>query len=494
MSVVAMLCGIHFWKIVNDFWNCHSKLIKAVELFPGPRTIPLLGNALEFATNPKNAINVMAKFGMEYSTYRLWIGSKLFIIITNPKDIEIVMESPKTSKKAFFYKFMEPVVINSMINGHGPKMRANRKIQEPLINGKCLPFFMETFNKQVRRYINDLNSKLNQEEFDISDESEYCVADMLFETVIGIPGVGQDNGDLTIPHALETALDILFQRIVTPWLHPTFIFNLSKCGREFNAALELGKDRLQQIINEKKQLYMALARGDPGVEEPKPSILDLLIQNVLETNAMNDQEIISDMIAIIVGFYDAVLGIFSFTILMLAIHPDMQDKVREEVAFVIGADDDVVITNIGKLNYTRMAIQETIRLFPVGPFLSREITDDLQIDKYILPKGSTVAMLPLVTHKSPKYWHEPDKFYPERFLPKNSKNRHPFAYVPFSGGSRSCPGSKFGMSCLHVMVAHFIRKYQVMTTMSLEDIKLRTHISVRSLNGYKVSIKNINQL
>lgn len=52
---------------------------------------------------------------------------------------------------------------------------------------------------------------------------------------------------------------------------------------------------------------------------------------------------------------------------------------REEVAFVIGADDDVVITNIGKLKYTRMAIQETIRLFPVGPFLSREITDDLQI-------------------------------------------------------------------------------------------------------------------
>lgn len=53
VSVIAMLCGIHFWKIVNDFWNCHSKLIKAVESFPGPRTIPLLGNALEFATNPK---------------------------------------------------------------------------------------------------------------------------------------------------------------------------------------------------------------------------------------------------------------------------------------------------------------------------------------------------------------------------------------------------------------------------------------------------------
>ncbi|KAK0171485.1 hypothetical protein PV327_011222 [Microctonus hyperodae] len=98
----------------------------------------------------------------------------------------------------------------------------------------------------------------------------------------------------------------------------------------------------------------------------------------------------------------------------------------------------------------------------------------------------------ILTHKSKTHWDEPNKFIPERFLPENSKARHPYAFVPFSGGSRSCPGGKFGMSCLKVMIAQLIRKYRFMTTMKFENMKLTTHISVRSLDGYKISIQKID--
>nr|UEN71152.1 cytochrome P450 4AV17 [Meteorus pulchricornis] len=250
---------------------------------------------------------------------------------------------------------------------------------------------------------------------------------------------------------------------------------------------------LRNIITEKRRIYTALARKEPGIEKPKPSILDLIIENVVETDAMTDKEIVADMIALFVGFYDAVLGIFSFITLMLAMHPESQKKVRDEVMSVLGIDDDVVEGNIKKLRYTSMVIKEALRMFPVGPLLAREVTDDLQIDKYTLPKGATVAMLPLLTHRLKEHWDEPDKFIPERFLPENCKDRHPFAYVPFSGGSRTCPASKFGTSCLKVMVAHFIRNYQLRTKMKLENLRLTTHISIRSLDGFKVSISKIEQ-
>ncbi|KAK0071058.1 hypothetical protein PV325_013592 [Microctonus aethiopoides] len=138
-----------------------------------------------------------------------------------------------------------------------------------------------------------------------------------------------------------------------------------------------------------------------------------------------------------------------------------------------------------------MVIKEVIRLFPIGPFLPREVTDDLKLDEYTLPKGATVIITPFLAHRLEEYWDKPNSFIPERFLPENSKDRHPFAFIPFSGGPRSCPGSKFGMACLKIMIVHFIRKYQLSTTMEFDKIKLKTHISVRSIDGYKVSMKKI---
>ncbi|KAK0087622.1 hypothetical protein PV325_000569 [Microctonus aethiopoides] len=368
-------------------------------------------------------------------------------------------------------------------------MRAHRKLIMPMINGQHLKNYIVTFNKEVRRYIDALSVKTESEVFDIYNETQYCLADMTFETIFGIPGVAQNTGDLTVPHAVETVLETFFHRMISPWLYPTFLYNLSEPGREFKSATTT----LHKFISkEKKSLYMALGRGESRAEKPKPSILDLLIENVVVTHAMDNQEILYDIISLLFGFYDTVLGIFSFTILMLAMHHDVQNKIREELLLIIGAFDDVMLDNIGSFKYMDMVINETLRLFPVAPIIPREITDDLQIDKHILPKGSTAFMMAMLTHKSETHWDEPNKFIPERFSLEDSKVRHPFAFVPFSGGTRSCPGGKFGMSCLKVMIAQLIRKYHFTTTRKFENMKLTAQFSVRSLDGYKISIQKID--
>ncbi|KAK0158939.1 hypothetical protein PV328_009874 [Microctonus aethiopoides] len=398
----------------------------------------------------------MIELGKKYPTNRLWLGSRL-----------IVMKSSKTSKKSFVYKFMEPAITNSLMNGEGPKMRAHRKLLIPIINA-------------------DLG------EFDICHEAEYCLADIAYEVLFGIPGVAQDHGNLFIPHTIIDSLGILYHRVISPWLYPSFLFNLSKSGKIWHDNTKIVQDFFSKIINEKKKIYTELANNEPELEELKPSILDLLMAHVIKTNEMNDLEIKTEMITLFIGFYDTVLNLYSFMMLMLAMHIEEQEKVRREIITIFGTDGDVMEEDLGKLKYTEMVIKEVIRLFPVGPFLSREATDDLKLDEYTLPKGATVCMMPILTHRLEEHWDKPDFFIPERFLPENSKNRHPFAFIPFSGGSRSCPGSKFGMACLKVMTVHFIRKYQLRTTMKFNKLKLETHLSVRSVNGYKVTIEKIN--
>ncbi|KAK0072666.1 hypothetical protein PV326_014222, partial [Microctonus aethiopoides] len=309
--------------------------------FPGPRGIPLLGNVFEFLLNRNDALTVMAELGRKYPTNRLWLGPQLVINISLPKDIEVVIKSGKTANKAFVYKFMEPGVKNSLINRDaGPLLRAHRKLLIPIINGEYLESYMQVMNEQVRRSVNILAKKADLEEIDIYDETEYCMADIAYELLYGIPGVGQDQGDLFIPHTIINSLDIFYHRVISPWLHPTFLFNFSKSGKIWSANTKVAQDFFQKIIIEKRKLYEALARGDPNVKKPKPSILDLLIEHVVETNAMNEEEIISEAATLFIGFYDTVLGIYSFLILMLAMHPEQQKKVREEVMTVFETDRD----------------------------------------------------------------------------------------------------------------------------------------------------------
>ncbi|KAK0097429.1 hypothetical protein PV326_001892 [Microctonus aethiopoides] len=370
---------------------------------------------------------------------------------------QVVIKSSKTAKKAFVYKFLGPEITNSLISGYGPKHRAHRKLLIPIISGEYLDDYMQVMNIQLRRSVDIMAEKVGLKEFDIHDETEYCLADIANEIIYGIPGVSEEQGVKLIS----------FDPIINS-------------GRKWSTIMKKTRNMMIKIVNEKRKLYEALARNEPDIKKPKPSMLDLLMEHVVKTNVMNDKEIISEANTLFLGFFDTVLGVYAF------------EKVREEIITVFGIDRDVMREDLKKLKYLDMVIKEVLRLFPAGPFLPREVTDDLELDEYTLPKGAMIIMMPILTHRSEEYWDKPDCFIPERFLPENSKDRHPFAFIPFSCGPRSCPGSKFGLACLKVMIVHFIRKYQLSTTMEFDKIKLKTHISIGSVDGYKVSIEKIS--
>lgn len=108
-----------------------------------------------------------------------------------------------------------------------------------------------------------------------------------------------------------------------------------------------------------------------------------------------------------------------------------------------------------------------------------------------VPANCSVFMLPFALHRSPKYWDKPEVFNPDRFSPENSKNRHPYTFLPFSGGIRSCPGRKFANYPLKIMIAYLLRSYSLSTTATLKGLRLHSHISVRSPDGYPISIKKL---
>ncbi|GLV39333.1 Cytochrome P450 4g15 [Carabus blaptoides fortunei] len=115
----------------------------------------------------------------------------------------------------------------------------------------------------------------------------------------------------------------------------------------------------------------------------------------------------------------------------------------------IVGDPDTPLTykDIQKMFYLERVIKEVLRLYPPVPFFVRNVTEDLPIGEHTLPRGAACVISPFVLHRNPDVWPDPEKFNPDRFLRESIENRHPYSYIPFSGGSRNCIGNTTRISC-----------------------------------------------
>lgn len=110
---------------------------------------------------------------------------------------------------------------------------------------------------------------------------------------------------------------------------------------------------------------------------------------------------------------------------------------------LLGEFSDLTVFDFNKLDYLECVLKETLRLYPSVPFLARSCVTETHMNGLILPERTQINVHVYDIMRDPNHFPDPSAFKPERFLLENSVNRHPFAFVPFSAGSRNCIGKWF---------------------------------------------------
>ncbi len=165
------------------------------------------------------------------------------------------------------------------------------------------------------------------------------------------------------------------------------------------------------------------------------NLVDLLL--AASTNEQIDLEGIRDeVVTFIIAGHETVASALSWSIALLATHPQAQERVAAEGRAARGETLD---SKLAQLPYTQAVFSETLRLYPPAWLITRKALGPDCIDGHDIPTGALVITSPALLHRHPEIWSDPDSFNPERFLvafPRES-------FIPFGAGLRQCIGKDF---------------------------------------------------
>ncbi|KAJ6635214.1 Cytochrome P450 4c3, partial [Pseudolycoriella hygida] len=296
--------------------------------------------------------------------------------------------------------------------------------------------------------------------------------------------------------SLENMLPFVAERVVKIWLHPTWIYKMTSAYR---TEKQLG-DRLFSItrrIKEEKQKEYDLkninSSNDVNTEDSEefstPQIFIDELLKLWKTGEVSETEITEQVYTIIITGNETSSLVLSNTILMLAMYPEHQEKVVAELRS-IPRESEISLEYISQLTYLDMVVKEVMRLFPVGPLLARNNLADIKISNCIIPANTFIVMSYFTLHRDPKSWGEhPNEFNPDNFLPERIAARHPYAYLPFCGGTRNCIGMKYAWISLKIVLTKLLLNFKFSSQLKMEEISFRWDMTLKVENRHWVTVE-----
>ena len=176
--------------------------------------------------------------------------------------------------------------------------------------------------------------------------------------------------------------------------------------------------------------------------------------------AMDVRQVRDEALIFLLAGHETTSTALTFTLHLLARHPNEQRVVQAELDAVLDGRPPTV-DDAAALERTAMALKEAMRLYPPAYALGRLADTEQQIGGYLVPAGAYVGVSQFATHRHPQFWDDPETFDPARFSPEREAARHAYAYFPFGRGPRACIGSHFAMLEATIALAVLLQRFQI---------------------------------
>ncbi|CAG8434089.1 5290_t:CDS:2 [Diversispora eburnea] len=413
---------------------------------PGPLPLPFIGYlSILFGDIAENNFKLSAKYGdiceIEMFGYR-------YVLISNPKLLGDLfspsVNSPFLRRMPLMPGFKELGMDKEglLLNLDIPKWRHNRKFFQQSLSP---PSFLELSTKYTRETCEELiehwNKIIDNKQANKNDNKIYIRMDKWYRAftsdMMGLVAAGRE----------------IYRRLREDYINalnffvfiPKFLWNLpfiqGQC-KFYRGILDSLTEFEIKFIKDLRPDFLTMLLTMNQDSDPTP---DDIKQNLRE------------MFSAGTGTTTTTLCSIAY---LLAKHPEIEKRMVDEILSVIGQNNPIDSSNLSKLTYTEAVLNESMRLYPVVPVTYRFSPEiSTQIDKYRFPPDTLFAINLGHIHRDARYFKDPEKFNPDRFLGNWRENIPNYAFSPFGHGMRSCPGKNFSMTEIKVILATIYRKF-----------------------------------
>ncbi|XP_074030298.1 cytochrome P450 4C1 [Leptinotarsa decemlineata] len=480
--VVGFIGILYIVNYIVEF----SRFLRLMRKLPGPKPLPVFGNLFELVCHKELLLGKIRQWSRNYAPmYVLSAFCFPAINISGPEEFEIIASTPKNIKKSFVYEFVRRWLGDSLLITTGSKWHTRRKILTPAFHFNILQQFLGVFHSETDRLVETLKKEVDKPFTDVVPIMSQFTLYTIAETAMGVKLNIENEEDRIYVEAIHELGPMVFYRLARPWLYsyPIYYYATPRGYRERKLIEKLHKFT-ENIIKEKFEKFETFenTQGDDNFPQKKKlALLDLLLNAKMIDGVIDDEGIKDEVNTFMFEGHDTTSSALSFILMMLAVHKKWQDLIYEEIMQTSGESTEYPsLKDLNDLKLMERVIKESLRVFPAVPFIGRILEDDIHVNGYLLPKGASVHIHIFDIHKNPKYWDDPEKFDPDRFLPDNCVNRHPFAYVPFSAGPRNCIGQKFSMLEMKMAIFAILKNFVLEPQDTPESIKLVPDLVLRT--------------
>ena len=397
------------------------------------------------------------------------LGPLSVLFLLHPDTAKVFLRGNKSSQKSLMYKLFVPWLKDGIALSYEDKWKHRRNLVTPPFHSIMLKSYLNAVNTKADLLIVKLSEIVKEEKkVDISKFLKLCAFDIICETALGINAGALENKKHQYIDTIHELAKVIEQRRLNPILFNDFIFSFTHWSKKQKELLKIVHGFTGSIITEAKKNLI------PESSESKSLLETLLVSNNADGTPLTFEDIQEEIDGFIFGGLDTSSTVLLWTIYLLGKYPEVQKKLQEEVDDVLPSVSDQFISyeHLKDLQYMNLVLKEAMRLYPPVPVLGRTTETDYVVDNKLIPKGVDVLILVHFIHRNPDVWPDPNKFDPQRFSIDQASERSPFAYIPFSAGSRNCIGQRFAWQEMKIILAKFVQNFQIKSSGKDEDIKV----------------------
>ena len=365
---------------------------------------------------------------------------------------------------------LRPLLGNSVFLTNGEVWKRQRRIIDPAFEGGRLRDAYGGMYAAGQAAVVRMQSNLGVQ--DIEPETSHAAADVIFRTLFSIP-----SEDETATAVFEKFRD--YQRTQPILNLATFIPGPKWMPRFFSRSTKDTAADIRRLITDLTQRRMDAIKAGTAPDDLPTKIMTTQDP---ETGATFSTDEIVDQVAIFfLAGHETSASALAWTLYLLAMYPDWQDKLAEE-----GAALTSDFSSVSKLRQTRDVFREGLRLYPPVPIMVRETACPETMRNRAAPKGSQIVLSPWHLHRHERLWDNPDGFDPTRWGTENGKKCQRDAYIPFSSGPRVCTGAGFAMVEGVLLLAMLTRQFRFEVT---DKVPVPVaHLTVRAKDGIWLNV------